>query len=250
MAISTMYPAMPGSPKTTLAAELSASATSMSLNNASVLPSAPNLAVIGDGSTAEVVSYTTISGNTVSGLIRGLGGTTASVWASGTDVARNYTSFDHDRFIANIQDLESNKLSTVEWGEIGGSLSDQTDLVTAMAAKANLASPEFTGTPVSTTPSSGDNSTKIATTAFVQGEIGKQILYFNNVTVSAGTNTTIMTISDNRITTDMVVLECVYNDATKVTTSLSWNSNTPGKVTFNGTCTSATTARVILGKAA
>jgi hypothetical protein len=32
-------------------------------------------------------------------------------------------------------------------------------------------SPTFTGTPVSTTPSSNDNSTKIATTAYVQGEL-------------------------------------------------------------------------------
>lgn len=37
--------------------------------------------------------------------------------------------------------------------------------------KANLASPTFTGVPISTTPSAADNTTKIATTAFVQGEL-------------------------------------------------------------------------------
>lgn len=37
--------------------------------------------------------------------------------------------------------------------------------------KANLASPTFTGTPASTTPSAADSTTKIATTAFVQGEL-------------------------------------------------------------------------------
>jgi hypothetical protein len=42
---------------------------------------------------------------------------------------------------------------------------------TALDLKANLASPTFTGTPLSTTPSSNDSSTKIATTAYVQGEI-------------------------------------------------------------------------------
>ena len=36
---------------------------------------------------------------------------------------------------------------------------------------APLASPAFTGTPTSTTPSSGDDSTKIATTAYVQAEL-------------------------------------------------------------------------------
>ena len=103
MAISTMYPAMPGSPKTTLAADITADATSMTLVDASVLPEAPNLAVIGNGINAEVVSYTAITDSTVvSGLVRGLGGTVASAWTSGSEVARNYTSFDHDRFIANI----------------------------------------------------------------------------------------------------------------------------------------------------
>lgn len=38
-------------------------------------------------------------------------------------------------------------------------------------AKAELDSPAFTGTPTSTTPAAADNSTKIATTAFLQTEI-------------------------------------------------------------------------------
>ena len=39
-----------------------------------------------------------------------------------------------------------------------------------IATKANIVSPALTGTPTSTTPSVGDNSTKIATTAFVIAE--------------------------------------------------------------------------------
>jgi hypothetical protein len=42
---------------------------------------------------------------------------------------------------------------------------------TALNLKANIASPTFTGTPISTTPSANDSSTKIATTAYVQGEL-------------------------------------------------------------------------------
>jgi hypothetical protein len=42
---------------------------------------------------------------------------------------------------------------------------------TAFNAKADLASPAFTGTPTAPTASSGDNSTTIATTAFVQSTI-------------------------------------------------------------------------------
>lgn len=57
--------------------------------------------------------------------------------------------------------------TTFVWGGATGNLSDQTDLNTALSAKAPLASPVFTGTPTAPTPSFGDNSTNIATTAFV-----------------------------------------------------------------------------------
>lgn len=49
--------------------------------------------------------------------------------------------------------------------------SQVTNLVTDLAAKAPLASPTFTGTPAAPTPSAADSTTKVATTAFVQGEI-------------------------------------------------------------------------------
>lgn len=53
------------------------------------------------------------------------------------------------------------------WGAITGTLSSQTDLQTALNAKAPLASPTLTGTPAAPTPTANDNSTKIATTAYV-----------------------------------------------------------------------------------
>ena len=40
--------------------------------------------------------------------------------------------------------------------------------IAKIGLKANLASPVFTGTPKAPTPASGDNSTNIATTAYVQ----------------------------------------------------------------------------------
>ena len=42
---------------------------------------------------------------------------------------------------------------------------------TALDLKANIASPTFTGVPITTTPSANDNSTKIASTAYVQQEL-------------------------------------------------------------------------------
>ncbi len=48
--------------------------------------------------------------------------------------------------------------------------SQVTNLTTDLAAKAPLASPAFTGTPTAPTPATADNSTRIATTAYVQGQ--------------------------------------------------------------------------------
>ena len=52
---------------------------------------------------------------------------------------------------------------------------DQATLGTALAAdlanKANIASPAFTGTPTAPTPTLGDNSTKLATTAYVDAQV-------------------------------------------------------------------------------
>ena len=251
MALSTMYPAQPNSPQTSLAAGISAADTSMTVYDATVLPAAPNLCTIGGDENAEVVQYTTITGNVVSGLIRGASGTTASVWAEGAPVSRDFTSYDHDTFISNINDLESRKLDSVSWGSIGGTLSSQTDLNTALGLKADLASPIFTGTPATTTPSVGDNSTRIASTAFVQSELDEQILYFTNQTVSVGTSAQIMRIpssgTNSTITTDTVVLSCVFTAPANINSNVSWQSYA-GYVTFTGTCTSATTAAVILGK--
>ena len=62
--------------------------------------------------------------------------------------------------------------------------SDVTGLDTALAAKAPLASPGFTGTPTAPTPTAGDNSTKLATTAFVQANGGSTPLKVTVYTAS------------------------------------------------------------------
>ncbi len=58
-----------------------------------------------------------------------------------------------------------------DWGDIGGTLSNQTDLQAALDLKAALASPTFTGTPAAPTATAGTNTTQIATTAFVAAAI-------------------------------------------------------------------------------
>jgi hypothetical protein len=53
---------------------------------------------------------------------------------------------------------------------VGGTIVN-TGLTSALNLKANIASPVFTGTPTSTTAGVGTNTTQIATTAYVRGEI-------------------------------------------------------------------------------
>ena len=119
MSISTMYPAKAGSPKTVLAANISASATQMTVADASALPDAPNIAVLGSSADKiEIVSYAGKTGNTLTGLVRGLGDTVAAVWEIDTIVARNFTSFDHDRFKENIEALASEKANVDDLGDL------------------------------------------------------------------------------------------------------------------------------------
>lgn len=54
----------------------------------------------------------------------------------------------------------------------GAELDDEFDAIsTAIATKSNSASPEFSGTPTTTTASFGNNTTQIASTAFVQAAL-------------------------------------------------------------------------------
>lgn len=145
MAISTMYPAMPGSPKTTLTADITADATSLTVADGNVLPTAPNILVIGDDENAEVIGYNSKSGNILSGLVRALGGTIASAWTAGTEVARNFTSFDHDRFKENIEDLATNKADAAD-------VYTQTEIDTLLNAKQNSLTFDSTPTASSTNP--------------------------------------------------------------------------------------------------
>lgn len=224
MALSTMYPAKANSPQTELAADITAADTSMTVLDATVLPTAPNLCTLGSDEDAEVVSYTTITGNVVSGLVRGQSGTTASVWTAGTPVARDFTSYDHDTFKGNIEDLDTNK--------------------------APLASPDLTGTPTAPTASSGTNTTQIATTAYVQGELAKEILYFyqQSTSVTSASTSEFCRITDSRIDTDTVVLNMSFSDSSYITSGISWSSAS-GYISLKGICTNSNCkVNIVLGQ--
>jgi hypothetical protein len=79
---------------------------------------------------------------------------------------------------------------------------------TNLALKAPLASPTFTGTPTAPTPATNDNSTKVATTEYVQANLG---------TVSAGTltgTTLAATITGSSLTSVGTITSGVWSATT------------------------------------
>ena len=107
-----------------------------------------------------------------------------------------------------------------------------------VSAKADVASPTFTGTPAAPTASSGTNTTQIATTAFVSGEIsgkantsdiGTTIQAFDADTAKTDVNQTFTAAQRGTITTDSStagVLEINFNDSNNFEVTLSHNITT------------------------
>lgn len=93
------------------------------------------------------------------------------------------------------------------WGDITGTLSDQTDLQAALNLKAPLASPTFTGVPAAPTAAPGTNTTQLATTAFVLANAGAGTVTSvssanGDITVATGTTTPVLTlVSAPKLTT-------------------------------------------------
>ena len=119
MALSQMYPGMSNSPKTSLKNNITSAATSFEVDNAALLPAAPNLAVIGTDQNAEVVIYGAKNGNILTQCIRGAGGTTAKAWNQGISVARNFTNLDYTTLCNNITDLDNRKRNTADKINVG-----------------------------------------------------------------------------------------------------------------------------------
>lgn len=135
MDLQTMYPAKLGSPQTILAADLAADATSMVLSDASILPAAPNIAVIGSDENCEIISYSNINNNTVTISERGIGGSIAKAWANGSTVARNHTSLDHNTLVTNIGRLNTGKAENDHNHDTR--YYTETEIDTTLSAKAN-----------------------------------------------------------------------------------------------------------------
>jgi hypothetical protein len=75
----------------------------------------------------------------------------------------------------------------------GSELNDEFNSIqTAVATKADLASPAFTGSPTAATQATGNNTTRLATTAFVQNALAASVypvgsIYLSVVSTNPGT---------------------------------------------------------------
>ena len=80
----------------------------------------------------------------------------------------------------------------------------------------------------------------------VGDEIANKVLRFDNITVNATTGD-IATKNDDRITADHELARCEFGNSLGITSSVDVTTSA-GSVVLNGTCTSATTAKIILIK--
>ena len=105
--LATMYPGQINSPSTTLSGALSATATTVNVTDASVLPTVtPFPLTIGiDSAQSETVLVTAINGNALT-VTRGWDGT-SSGWAVNTPCARVFTARDLNDLQDNVNALNS-----------------------------------------------------------------------------------------------------------------------------------------------
>lgn len=118
-----------------------------------------------------------------------------------------------------------------------------TTVSTALALKADLASPALSGTPTAPTPTAGDNTTKIATTAFVKSAVDASLAGLSwKQAVRAATTIagTLATSFENGDTIDGVVL--VTGDRILIKNQATASENGIYIVTTSGAPTRATDA--------
>ncbi len=96
------------------------------------------------------------------------GNPTASTQATGNNSTRLATTAFVATAVANMGATKANSTH-------GHAIGDVTNLQTSLDAKAPLASPALTGNPTAPTQAQSDNSTRVATTAFVKGGLAEKL---------------------------------------------------------------------------
>jgi len=120
MELTRMYPVEKESTIMQITNQITATATTIPVVDASVFPNAPNIATIFDkyGTARETVRYEGKAGNSLTSVTRGFYGTTAQAWPVGTDITRALSGYDHDTFLENI-DLLKESIESLDGGGNG-----------------------------------------------------------------------------------------------------------------------------------
>jgi hypothetical protein len=94
----TYYPGMVNSPATTITGDIAIGVTTIPVTELSYFPAAPNIAVVGNGATANTFLYTGKSGSSGAGNLTGITliEGTAAAFSSGETIARNFCKHDQD----------------------------------------------------------------------------------------------------------------------------------------------------------
>jgi len=124
----TMYAGKVNSPATILDGAIDNTVTTINVIDGSVLPTAPNIAVIGVAEDAETILYVGKTANQLTSVTRGYQGT-AKAWDSGATIARMFTEYDYASLKANIGEIAARKLSAfaaTTSAELAGVISDET----------------------------------------------------------------------------------------------------------------------------
>ena len=111
-----LYKGMAGSPITSLSAAITSTQTSITVDNGSTLPDAPNICtIVGDSAQIETILYTAKSGDVLSSVTRGVEGT-AKAWPAGTEVARYFTAYDQNAIVQQFAAPEWHELPLInDW---------------------------------------------------------------------------------------------------------------------------------------
>jgi len=125
-----MYKGVANSPETTITNDINNLDTIIYVLDETRIPELPNIMVLGNGISAETVKVLSIEGNALT-VERGFQGVPKS-WNTGTIIARNFTEYDYNALVENVEELDSESQDTKD---IVGMLEDLTT-----DEKANLVS--------------------------------------------------------------------------------------------------------------
>jgi hypothetical protein len=183
--------------------------TTVASHTASITANSNSIATLNTNVAANTVSITAnataIATNTASIATNATAITTEATTARAAELTlTNSVNSNTASITAN-----TNSIATLNTN-VSANTTSITAINTNLALKAPLASPAFTGTPTAPTPATNDNSTKVATTEYVQANLG---------TVSAGTltgTTLASTITGSSLTSVGTITSGVWS-ATEIT---------------------------------